>query len=210
MRILIIFMVGLLSCSAYADQYDTTTNAQDNTSVASPTSSISNVVTNNNSIARSTIGNVSCSDATIGLSATKTPEFGNYYQVSITAPLSSAFTTTECEKAQKMQNQIMAWDYNDRIYARDQRDRMYEKELRFKEAQVVEKESQIAMLCTGTLHNIMSANPESKIVQFCQDYSNITIADHSIKIPIGNIAEGQVRVSPHKPYYDDSTIMFID
>lgn len=188
-----------VSSLAISDEVDSATNAQSNASVASPYSSISNVVSNNNVMSRSTVGRASCAEPTLMLNATKTPDHGEYYQVGVAMPITSMFTSSSCQKAQKTTAQILEWEKADLLVERANKQKVFEKTLRLREAEVLEQEIAIAKLCTNDLHGTLAGDPKAPLVAFCSGFSNILKDHHKGAITDNHTYMGQVRISPNLP-----------
>lgn len=174
MRAFTLVLGSLLSLGVMAED---TTNAQDNTSIASPSSTMSNVQVNTGDLAESHYGRgVSCAEPTMSVSATRTPSNGNYYTTGVSFPLTSAFRTSDCDKAARLQNQLNEWEVNDRYVKANRKTEYHQKLMANKELDNAIKEAQLASICID-MHNKMSANPGTMIWEKCNDFAPI-IKDH--------------------------------
>ena len=189
MRTLALIMIAMCS-SAFAVE-DTTTN-QDNTSIASPSSTMSNVQVNTGSLARSTFGGgVGCDVATLSVSATKTPSFGEYYTATYTVPVTAMFKTSDCEKAARTQNQISSQYLTDMKYATKRLNETHDRDM-------AKADAVIAKLCVG-LHGAVSMDPHATMFAMCKKYAPLLDKHHNLgEMNISLMPDHHKRVSPTK------------
>ena len=179
-----------MSSAAFAVE-DTTTN-QDNTSIASPTSTMSNVQVNSGSMARSTFGGgVGCSDATLSVSATRTPNFGNYVTATVAMPINSMFQTSDCEKAARTQTSI-----NQQILTDMQIRRVRDSQLH--NQVLAKRDAELAQVCIK-LHGIMSSHQDSYLSSACSRFAPILKEHHQRgEINKALMPDNHSRISPNR------------
>jgi len=181
----------LVMCSSAFAVEDATTT-QDNTSIASPTSTMSNVQVNAGSMARSTFGGgVGCSDATLSVSATRTPSFGNYVTATISTPINSMFQTSDCEKAARTQTSINHQILIDMKVRRVRDSQLHNQVL-------AKRDAELARVCIE-LHGEVSSNPDSYLSIACSRFSPI-LKEHHDKgdMDLSLMPDNHLRISPNR------------
>lgn len=184
----------LVVCSIAGAAEDTT--SQENTAFVSPSSTMSNVQVNTGTMARSTFGGgVGCSDATLSVSATKTPSFGEYYTATISTPITAMFKTTDCEKAARTQNQLNQWRQIDLEQAVYQSQERHDKSMQIKDLEIASGQAALAKVCLA-MHKAVSANPNIDISKLCSNFAPLLADHHSKKMNMKLMPKDHERISP--------------
>lgn len=181
------------------------TTSQDNTSIASPSSTMSNVQVNPvGDVAESSFGGgVRCSEPTLNTGITQTRTgFGDDMTtgyVNLAIPWGPGFEIDLCEDAARTQNDINMWKLIDAQEQALRREEMHQAQMEKVWLEVAEKEASNVRLCME-LHKYVSANPNTEISGFCGKFAPITQDHHKDAPPINTalIPDTHKRISPNK------------
>lgn len=195
MRAFTLVLGSLISWGVLAD--DTTTN-QESTSIASPSSTMSNVQVNTGDLAESHYGGgVSCAEPTMSVSATRTPHMGNYYTAGVSFPMTGVFETSDCDKAARLQNQLRTWELIDRKQISDRKEEMHQVRIEQEWLKVADAQANLATVC-ARLHKELSANPVSELWAVCSNFAPITANHHAKPINPDLIPVTHKRISANQ------------
>lgn len=201
MRAFTLVLGSLLSLGALAD----TNNAQDNTSISSPSSTMSNVQVNPvGDVAESSYGGgIRCSEPTLNTGVTQTRTgFGDDMTtgyVNFAIPLGPAFNANLCDDAAKTQTNINKHRLLEMQDAALRQDEYHQAKMEQEWLKVAKAEAGMAKICME-MHKYMSGNPNTEVWALCAKFAPITKDHHKghAEINTALIPDTHERISPNK------------